>query len=149
MNVLRYIWAAPCSVLGLAVGALALALGATARIRSGALEFGGGRLCNAAVRLPRPFGFAAITLGHVILGVDHATLARVRAHEQAHVRQYERWGPLFIPAYLGSSLFQMLRGRDPYLDNYFELQARSEAQRLAHMYLPPAQMMRSPVTKDD
>ena len=74
-------------------------------------------------RLPAPFGFSAITFGHVILAVDHATLAAVRAHEQVHVRQYERWGIFFFPAYLLSSLVQLARGRRPYLDNYFEREA--------------------------
>ena len=64
-----------------------------------------------------------MTLGHVILGIDGATLDSARLHEQVHVRQYERWGPLFLPAYFASSLVQLLRGRRPYLDNHFEREA--------------------------
>jgi hypothetical protein len=30
---------------------------------------------------------------------------------------------LFFPLYLGSSLLQIVRGRDPYLDNPFEREA--------------------------
>lgn len=116
----RYLWAAPNSVIGLALGVVALMFGASMRVRSGALEFGG-------ARIPRPFAFCAITFGHVILGVDHATLEAVRAHEQVHVRQYERWGPLFVPAYLLSSLVQLVRRRNPYRDNYFEREAREKA----------------------
>jgi hypothetical protein len=93
------------------------------QVREGALEFGGGRLGRFMSRLPSPFCFSAITLGHVILGTDHATLAAVRAHEQVHVRQYERWGPLFGPAYLLSSGVQLVLGRRPYLDNRFEREA--------------------------
>ena len=55
--------------------------------------------------------------------VDRSTLAQLRRHEHVHVRQYERWGPLFIPAYLLSSLVQLLRGRNPYRENHFERQA--------------------------
>jgi hypothetical protein len=44
----------------------------------------------------------------------------LRAHEQVHVRQYERWGPFFVPAYLASSLWQGLCGRHLYRDNHFE-----------------------------
>jgi hypothetical protein len=40
------------------------------------------------------------------------------------VRQYERWGLLFYPAYGLSSLWQLLRGRRPYWDNVFEVEAR-------------------------
>jgi hypothetical protein len=41
------------------------------------------------------------------------------------VRQYERWGVLFFPLYLGSSLWQLLRGRSPYYANRFEREAFS------------------------
>jgi hypothetical protein len=46
-----------------------------------------------------------------------------RAHERVHVRQYERWGPLFLPSYLFLSLYMYLRGCDPYRDNPFEREA--------------------------
>jgi hypothetical protein len=127
LRIFAYVWAAPYSALGLLFGALALLSGGRAHLRQGALEFGGGALGALLSRLPPPFAFSAITLGHVILGLDRATLAAVRRHEQVHVRQYERWGPLFVPAYLLSSVAQLLRGRRPYLDNRFEREAFSKA----------------------
>ena len=123
IRILAYLWAAPYSAVGLILGLLAFLFGARMQLRDGILEFGGGRLGHIASRLPAPFAFAAITFGHVVLGLDRATLAAVRAHEQVHVRQYERWGPLFVPAYLLSSLVQLVRGRNPYLDNCFEREA--------------------------
>ena len=48
-----------------------------------------------------------------------------RRHERAHVDQYERWGPLFLPAYLMSSLTAFCRGQDYYFDNRFEREARA------------------------
>jgi hypothetical protein len=39
--------------------------------------------------------FAAITFGHVIIGLDHPLLSRVRTHELVHVQQYERAGVRF------------------------------------------------------
>jgi hypothetical protein len=120
---LRYLWAAPYSALGLLLGAVVLLLGGQWQLRAGAMEFAGGLLGRAFTRLPRPLGFSAMTLGHVILGVDMPALSALRPHEQVHVRQYERWGPLFLPAYLASSLVQWLRGRDPYRENHFERQA--------------------------
>lgn len=123
----RYLWALPYSVLGLAFGGLALLFGATAQLHCGALEFAGGALGRTLARLPPAFSFAAITFGHVILGTDHATLAQMRDHEQVHVRQYERWGLLYVPAYLLSSCIELLRGRRPYLDNYFEREAYAQA----------------------
>lgn len=119
----RYVWAVPYTVLGLLLGALAVLGGATARRYHGVIEVYGGRVGAALARLPQPLCFSAMTLGHVILAVDRSALAQLRRHEHVHVRQYERWGPLFVPAYLLSSLLQLLRGRDPYRENHFERQA--------------------------
>ena len=46
-----------------------------------------------------------------------------RCHEHVHIRQYERWGALFVPAYLAASAWQGLRGGAPYRDNVFEREA--------------------------
>lgn len=75
---------------------------------------------------PRRFGwrYRAITFGHVVLCVDKAD-ARLLAHELVHVRQYERWGPFFVPAYLIASARARARGGRAYADNSFELAARS------------------------
>jgi hypothetical protein len=68
-------------------------------------------------------GAAAMTLGHVVIAADGASLDATRAHERVHVRQCEVWGPLFIPAYLASSGWAALRGRHFYFDNWFERDA--------------------------
>ncbi|MBI1347865.1 hypothetical protein GC163_16435 [bacterium] len=68
-------------------------------------------------------GISAITLGHVVLGRDLEALQRTRRHERVHVRQYECWGPFFIPTYLWLSGWMWLSGRHPYLDNPFEVEA--------------------------
>jgi len=70
-----------------------------------------------------PGGASAMTLGHVVLGRDKSALDRTRDHERVHVSQCERWGPLFVPAYLLASLMLHLRGRDAYHDNPFEREA--------------------------
>ena len=137
MKAIKYLWAAPNSLLGLLLGLLAMLLGARARVHRGALEVGGGRVGLVLARLPARFSFSAMTMGHVILGVDHAALAELRLHEHVHVRQYERWGPLFLPAYFASSLLALLRGRDPYHENYFERQAFALAPRLAPLPARP------------
>jgi hypothetical protein len=122
-TVLRYTWALPWSLVGILLALPAMLSGATVRITHGAVEVAGGWIGACAARLPRPLGFTAITFGHVILGVSHGQLTRFRRHEHVHVRQYERWGPFFIPLYLGSSAVQLLRGRNPYYDNCFEREA--------------------------
>ena len=127
MRIAAHVWPAPYTVVGVVLGLLVVALRGQVRVQGRTLEFGGGLGGRLLSHLPAPFSFSAITLGHVVIGLDHPTLAAVRAHEQVHVRQYERWGPLFIPAYLLCSLAELLRGRRPYRDNYFERQAYEEA----------------------
>jgi hypothetical protein len=68
-----------------------------------------------------------LTLGHVVLARDLPALQQTRAHERVHVRQYERWGPFFLPAYAAASLWALSRGRHPYVDNWFEREARQRA----------------------
>jgi hypothetical protein len=118
-----YAWASPNTVIGLAMGLLAFLFGARSQARQGVLEFCGGVLgaLFAAPWLSCPF--RAITLGHVILATDAATLDCARSHEQVHVHQYEQWGPFFLPAYVASSLWQLACGRRCYRDNWFERQA--------------------------
>lgn len=129
MKLMRYLWVSPASLVGLAVGLVALASGARARVVDGALEVAGGNLRSLILRLPEGLRFGAITLGHVIVGIDHGVLAHARSHEQVHVRQYEKWGLFFFPLYLGSSLLQLARGRDPYRDNCFEVEAFAKERR--------------------
>ena len=71
--------------------------------------------------------FAALALGHVVLSRSAPLLDEVRAHELVHVRQAERWGPLFLPAYACASLAAWLAGGRAYEDNCFERQARALA----------------------
>jgi hypothetical protein len=68
-----------------------------------------------------------MALGHDVLGQSIAELDAAYEHELVHVRQYERWGLLFVPAYLVASLWQKARGRHPYWDNPFEREAYREA----------------------
>ncbi len=57
-------------------------------------------------------------------------LRDVLSHERIHVRQVERWGPLFLPAYVLASVVAQARGLDAYRDNPFEREAfDDDAQR--------------------
>ena len=128
MRLLRplvYVWVFPGSAIGLMAASLALVSGGRARVVDGVLEVHGGLVTRILKRGNRWMAgpIAAITLGHVVLGCDEATLHRTRRHERVHVRQYERWGPFFIPAYLACSAWLGLRGFNGYLDNPFEVEA--------------------------
>lgn len=119
----RYLWAAPNSLLGLCLGLGMLALGGRVALAAGTLEFQGGLAGHLLGRWPPTAAFGAMTLGHVILASSAAALGVLRDHERVHVRQYERWGPCFLPAYALSSLWQAAHGRCPYRHNVFERQA--------------------------
>jgi hypothetical protein len=122
-SIWSYVWASPNSVLGLAIGGVMILLGARATRVAGVLEVGSGLVGSllGPTRIALPW--RAMTLGHVILGIDESALDSSRAHEHVHVRQYERWGPFFLPAYVISSLWQVACGRRCYRDNWFERQA--------------------------
>ncbi len=124
---LKHLWAAPCSAVGLALAAIALALGGRARVSEGALEVTYRDSPGHCGRLASKLPFRAIVFGHVILAVTREELQRIGPHERVHVEQYERWGPLFFAAYGLSSLWQLARGRSPYWHNHFEVQARAGA----------------------
>jgi hypothetical protein len=126
IRLLRYLWAAPATLLGLACLPLAWLGGGRCSVVEGVLEIHGG-LVGRLLRGPLPCirSAAAMTLGHVVIAQDPLCLDLTREHEHVHVRQYERWGPLFIPAYLLWSLVLFLRGAHPYLDNPFEREADS------------------------
>ncbi len=129
IRILRYLWASPCSAVGLALALPGFLLGSTSRLVDGSIEIS---LAASLRRLGlRRLPFRAITFGHVIIGTSRASLRRLRAHEQVHVRQYEVWGVLFFIAYPLSSLFQLLRGRRPYWHNWFELQAYAKQGKTA------------------
>ena len=120
-----YLWVFPGTAVGLILTPLAFIGGGGARVVDGVLEVHGGWITRILMRGNRWMAgpIAAITLGHVVLGCDLETLDRTRRHERVHVRQYERWGPFFIPAYLICSVWVGLRGYNSYLDNPFEVEA--------------------------
>ncbi|WP_291008911.1 signal peptide prediction [Hydrogenophaga sp.] len=124
VRALRLAWASPNTLLGLVLGSIWWLGGARPRQVDGVLELALKASAQPTRLSPWRLPFGAITLGHVVLAVDQASLDQWRVHERVHVAQYERWGPLFLPAYLGSSLWQWLCGRDAYWDNPFEVEAR-------------------------
>ncbi|MFV0444481.1 MAG: hypothetical protein ACK5Q5_13000 [Planctomycetaceae bacterium] len=122
---LLWVWASPNTLLGLLVGGIGLLSGGTAQRMGRTIEFQGGFVTWSLSRLGR--GASAMTLGHVILGQTSWLLEATRRHELVHVRQYEYWGPVFLPAYGLCALWLHLRGRNGYWDNPFERQAYAEA----------------------
>lgn len=112
-----YLWAAPNTLVGLL---------AAATVRGRPVRWRGVLLVEEArgglAWLIGRQGFAAITLGHVIVATGSLG-DRLLAHELTHVGQHERWGVGFYPAYVLASV----RG---YHRNPFERAARHVAEGL-------------------
>lgn len=118
---LLWIWASPGSLLGIVVGGIGLLSGGRIQVRDRTLEFHGAFVTWFLRRPAR--GAGAMTLGHIILGQNATTLDQARDHELVHVRQYELWGPLFLPAYGLCAVWLHLSGKHGYWDNPFEREA--------------------------
>jgi len=102
LRLLAMIWASPYTLLGLLLG-MAPCTGGRARIRGRVVEFYGGGVKWFFALLATRAIHARVHLGHTVLGQTDAALDVSRDHEMVHVRQFERWGPLMGPAYLGCS----------------------------------------------
>jgi hypothetical protein len=127
VQILCWLWASPTTGLGLIAGGMGMLTGGRGKRIGPTLEFWDGAVTKLLQsRFIRARG---MTLGHVILGVSESTLETIRSHEWVHVQQYERWGLLFLPAYLFSSAVLWLSGRDPYWENPFEVEAYAEDRR--------------------
>jgi hypothetical protein len=126
--ILRAAWALPWTLFGAVFGLIGVATGGGVQRVGRVWEFYGGWLDVVLRYVPIAGGAAAMTLGQCVLARTQGDLEFSRRHELVHVAQYERWGPLFVPAYLACSAWMWLRGYDAYLDNPFEEEAyRSES----------------------
>ncbi len=124
---LRYLWASPATFLGLVVAGALLRHGRLTVV-DGVVEAHSPMLYSALTRSTLlAGGVDAMTLGHVVIGRSARALEITRAHERVHVRQYERWGPLFLPAYFLAGAYALARGGHPYFDNPFEREAAEQA----------------------
>lgn len=132
-SILGYLWASPNTAIGLVLTGLNLLTRGEASVVDGVVESHGGAVAWALRNHPlMKQGVAAMTIGHVVVGLDEDRLNLTRIHERVHVEQYARWGPFFLPAYLGSSVWCLCTKKDPYRDNVFEIEAfAKEAERKA------------------
>jgi len=119
----------PCTLIGLVIGVLPSKGTRKFVVRRGTLGIYGQGLEWLLLRAPIDGGALAMTFGHVILARDQHAFESTFEHEWIHVKQYVWWGPLFFPAYGASSVRQWMRGRNPYLDNSFEVHARKYEQK--------------------
>lgn len=125
-TLLGIIWAFPMTLLGILFAIPVL-------LFRGKVQLVRGHTVALLVRGPfaswtlgrHPYGpMAAIALGHIVISEKQGLSARVLVHELTHVRQAARWGPLFPFAYLASSAWAAMKGKDAYWHNTFEIAAR-------------------------
>jgi hypothetical protein len=96
IRLIVYLWVSPVTLLGLLFSAVSRVTGGGGHFHSGVWEAWGGWPASLLESgLPFAGSVAAIAIGHVVLGVSEQVIHDTRAHERAHVRQYELWGPLF------------------------------------------------------
>lgn len=93
-RIVAYVWASPLTAAGVLLGAVSRT---RPQLHDGVLIFADARGLGGWMLRWR--GFAAATLGHAILATGFPG-ERLLQHELVHVRQAERWGPLFVPLYL-------------------------------------------------
>ncbi len=125
--VLALLWASPWTLFGLSIGLLTLVLGGRVQRTGRVIEFWGAGPAFFLKTFPLIQGASAVTFGHTVLARDEICLRWAREHELVHVRQYERWGPMFVPAYLLCWGVLWFKGKHPYFDNPFEREAFEES----------------------
>ena len=98
VEIAGFVWALPNTLAGLALGALTFQ---RPRIHGGAIVFD---------RAPRGLTWVmprlhrtAMTVGFVVLSARPLE-GRLLAHEQHHIRQFMRLGPLFGPVYVALAI---------------------------------------------
>ena len=126
ISLMKILWASPWSLWGLGIGFAGLLTGGGVQRSGRVLEFWGGCLPLFLKYFPFVAGSPTATFGHVILGRSERYLDACRPHQLIHVRQYECWGPLFVPTYLICWFVLWCFGKRPYYDNPFERQAFDE-----------------------
>lgn len=126
VRLLGVLWALPVSAPAFVCVVLLYPSGTRwARVRYGsttALVAWGGWLRPILAHLPLG-AMAGMTLGQVVLLNQRWAIRPIGAHEFEHVRQYLRWGGLFVLANGVESLWQWGCGRHYYWDNRFEVAA--------------------------
>lgn len=126
ISLVKILWVSPWSLWGAAIGVMGILTGGGVQRRGRIVEFWGGLIPLFLRYFPFVAGSPVATFGHVVVGRSQRHLDACRPHQMIHVRQYECWGPLFIPMYLGWWFVLWCRGKRPYYDNPFEQEAYGE-----------------------
>jgi hypothetical protein len=113
LTTLGLLWSLPDSLIGLGFAVLSLAW---PRVRGGLLVAESNR--GLAYLFLTRRGFGAITFGRVVVSATPIT-PHLLVHESHHSRQYEVFGPFYLPVYL------FLHARHGYAANPLEVEAEA------------------------
>src|SRR6476660_4455652 len=113
LTLLGAIWTLPNTLIGLGFAALSLSL---PRFRDGLLIAESNR--GLAYLFLTRRGFGAITFGRVVVSAIPIT-PHLLVHESHHTRQYETFGPFYLPVYV------WLHARSGYASNPLEREAEA------------------------
>lgn len=125
-TLLGILWAAPLTLAGLLVAVPVVLFRGRVQLMHGHTPalLVRGSVADFLLR-HHPFGVMnAMALGHIVVCSHQGLSSRVLTHELVHVRQAACWGIAFPFAYLASSAWAALRGKDAYWHNRFEIAAR-------------------------
>lgn len=126
------LWAAPLTLVGIILLALPILMwrGRIERIEGPTPALlARGPLADWLLRR-HPFGpMCAMAIGHLVVARRQGITAQILTHELAHVRQAAHWGMFFPIVYLAASAWALLRGKDAYWNNVFEVAARRAEQQ--------------------
>jgi hypothetical protein len=98
VELVGFAWSLPNTLVGLLLGGLTFQ---RPRLHGGAIVFD--RAPRGITWLMPRLHRTAMSLGFVVLSARPLE-GRLLAHEQHHIRQSMRWGPLFGPVYLGLAI---------------------------------------------
>jgi len=121
IDFLKKVWNSPNTLVGVLTMSLMGGTKKFKRRKDGHYESEVGTVFDTLMRKNH---LAAITLGERVLYVAGAYNKERALHEEAHIEQGRKFGPLFFPAYGLKSIISKVKYKNWYKDNNFEKQAR-------------------------
>ena len=124
LNFLAHAWTSVNTLMGYLYGMFSAAWTAATSKDRVTVSYSGQAMEFRGSALPLfPGDTEAMVLGATVhYNRNHEETCRLRAHEAEHVRQYRRWGVLYLVAYAGLTVIY-----GGYYDNPFERRAREAA----------------------
>lgn len=122
---LKYLWASPNTLLAVPFMLPTLWGDGKLRMADGSIQITNWWTWKALGLI----GAQGLTLGHAVIYSDSLSALFAHRHEMVHVRQYETFGPFFLPLYFMLSFHAWRTGEHYYMGNLFEVEAYGKGGR--------------------